>query len=348
MWETISSLWSKKLDPLQTDILERSIRIEEMKKLTDEHVSQIRRLDIEIKHLKRFAYPETETKNWSCFNPSIGYSPKKGFAIAFRSSNYVILETGELYVSERGKIQNKMFFAETNESLQLMNFREIPMPKELLPMPRGMEDPKLFWRDGTWHFTSVVMEQHTPVARLAVCKMNSQATKITSIDIHDGVDPYRPEKSWMVTDINPNEHFDFIYGPNAVVKGNKIIYTTTNNPIIMGLRGNTNLLEQSDGTYLAVMHKLWTQKSQHFVAPRFGNVEGLQKFYGHYLVRFDCFGNLIEMSKPFCFLHRGIEYAAGIVDFGDSFAISYGHEDVSSHVALLPKEFAFSMLEPVE
>lgn len=319
-----------------------------MKKLTNEHVSQIRRLDVEIKNLKRFAYPEARTKNWSCFNPSIGFSSKKGYAMSFRSSNYVILETGELHVAEGGKIKNKLFFAETNESLELMNFREIPMPNGILPMPRGLEDAKLFWRDGAWHFTAVVMEQHTPVARLAVCKLDSQASKIVDVDIHDGVDPYKPEKSWMVPDQKPNEHFDFIYGPNAIVKGNKVIHTTTNNPQIMGLRGNTNLLEQPDGTYIAVMHKLWTQKSQHFVAPRFGNVQGLQKFYGHYFVRFDRFGSLIEMSKPFCFLHKGVEYAAGIVDFGDTFAVSYGHEDVSSHVALIPKSFALSVLEPVD
>lgn len=311
-----------------------------------EDSEKLARLPAEIKNLKRFVLPDS--KEWSCFNPSIAQAPKKGYAMAFRSSNYVILQTGELHVTNGGKIKNQVWFTETDKNLTFKKLRRIEVPQEILPTPRGVEDPKLFWREGYWHFTATMMETHTPVARLCVCKMDSKATKVTEITTFDGLDTKRPEKNWMTPDLNASEHFDFIYGPNAAVKGQKIVFTMTDNPKFTGLRGSSHLVEQSDGTYLAVMHKLWTKKTSTFVPTRFGVVEGFDKNYGHYLVRFDRFGSIIEISEAFQFFGRGIEFAAGLVEMDGNLVISFGRDDVSSHAAIIDKRVALSMMKVVK
>ncbi len=299
----------------------------------------------QIMNIKRFA--EKDVKDWSCFNPSIGYAPKKGYAIAFRSSNYVILPHGELSVTNGGKIRNRIYFAETDKNLALKDFRQIPMPNELMLFPRGIEDPRLFWREGHWMFAGVVMEEHTPVARLCICKLDSKATKIIDIQIYDGVRPDKPEKNWMVPNLKPSEHFDFIYGPTAVVKGNKIITSFSGNDLISGFRGNGNLIEQPDGTYLSIMHKLWISKSKGYSPNNFGMVDFVIKNYGHYFARLDRFGSLVEASQAFQFLGPGIEFVGGIVEMEDNLVITFGKDDVSSHAAVIPKSQALAMMSSI-
>lgn len=302
-------------------------------------------LGAEIVNLKRLAEPDT--KEWSCFNPSIGYSPKKGYAVAFRSSNYVILPHGELHVTNGGKIRNRIYFAEIDKNLKLKNFRRIEMPEDILPMPRGVEDPRLFWREGHWMFAGVMMEQHTPVARLCICKLDQKATRIIEVKTYDGVRFDKPEKNWLVPDVKPNENFDFVYGPTSVVQGNKVIFSMSDDENIAGLRGNSHLIEQKDGSYIALMHKLWITRSRGYSQTQFGMIDSVLKNYGHYFVRFDHFGSIVEMSEGFQFMAPGIEFVGGMVEMDKNFVISFGREDVSSHLAVISKEVAIKMLRPV-
>lgn len=313
--------------------------------MTKEDPNRLPLLTKDIVNIKRFS--ETNNKEWSCYNPSIGFAPKKGYAIAFRSANYTILPHGELYVTNGGKIRNRIFFAETDKNLSLKNFRQIPMP-DSMPFPRGIEDPRLFWRDGHWMIAGVVMEEHTPVARFCVCKLDTKATKIIDVKIYKGVRPDKPEKNWMVPSIRPSEHFDFIYGPMAVVKGNRVLTEFSDNELTAGFRGNSHLLEQDDGTYIAVMHKLWISRSRGYSPNTFGMVDFVIKNYGHYFVRFDRFGSIVESSSAFQFMGPGIEFVGGLVEMDKNFVISFGRDDVSSHAAVIEKEIVFRMMKPIE
>ena len=311
-----------------------------------ENPDSLKLLGAEIVNLKRFAVEGD--KIWSCFNPSIGYSPKKGYAIAFRSSNYVILPHGELHVEGGGKIRNRIYFAELGDKFELKNFRQITVPENVIPAPRGIEDPRLFWRGTRWYFAGVMMESHTPVARLCICKLNAKATEVETVEIYDGMKPNQPEKNWLVPDLKPNSNFDFVYGPTAIVKGDKIIYTMSDNDDITALRGNSHLIEQEDGSYIALMHKLWIKRSKGYSQKHFGMVDWVNKNYGHYFVRFDRFGSIVEMSGAFQFIAPGIEFVGGMVEKDGNFVISFGREDVSSHLAIFPKSSAIRMLRPLE
>lgn len=310
-----------------------------------EDPSQFKLLNSKIINLKRFS--NENDKEWSCFNASIGYSPKKGYAMAFRSSNYVILPHGELHVTNGGKIQNKMFFSEIDKDFNLKNFHEIEVPETVLDTPRGIEDPRLFWRNNSWHIAAVMLEEHTPVARFCVCKLDAKAQKVMSIEIYDGVQPQKPEKNWLAADIKKNNNFDFLYGPTSIVKGDKIIYTMSDNKTIAGLRGNSHLVEQEDGTYLAVMHKLWISKKDFYSEKHFATIDWVDKNYGHYFVRFSNEGTLIEISEPFQFISRGIEFVGGMVEMDENIVISFGKNDVSSHLSVISKKEVLKMLKPV-
>jgi hypothetical protein len=65
---------------------------------------------------------EADNKLWSAFNPSIAYSPKYGYAMTIRSSNYVInLKTGHLEIVDGGEVASRLWFCELDEDFSLLN-----------------------------------------------------------------------------------------------------------------------------------------------------------------------------------------------------------------------------------
>jgi predicted GH43/DUF377 family glycosyl hydrolase len=70
-----------------------------------------------------------------------------------------------------------------------------------------------------------------------------------------------------------------------------------------------------------------------------------------------CFGEFIERNRNVFrrqenieYLrkkHSGIEFAAGLVEKGDDFIVSYGKDDLSSHIAIIPKDIVLNSLEEI-
>ena len=309
-------------------------------------VSTFEDLGIEIRNLRRLA--DRNVKTWSAFNPSIACDDRGNYAVALRSSNYVILDHGELSVTTGGPIRNRVYFAELDS-----NFKIIDEPRMLdfsaagIDVPRGVEDPKLLWRDGRWVFTGVFLERNVPVARNCICYLDEAATKVIRVDILPGYETKRPEKNWM-TAANKPKNFDYIYDGNAIVRGNEVIHRLRDNAAISALRGNAHLVELLDGSYLGIMHQLHITKATHFSPTTFGMQENVFKDYHHFFVRFDNNGWAIEISEPFQFISRGIEFAAGIAEHEDNYVISFGKNDLSSHLAFIKKDNVMKMMKSVD
>jgi hypothetical protein len=305
----------------------------------------VERLGGKILRLRRLVEPKN--KYWSAFNPSIGHSPKLGYAMTIRSSNYIInLNTGSLDLTEGHDVCNKVWFCELDDNLNLINLRQIKFQAPF-SLKRGIEDAKLFWRDDSWWFTGVMLEKvHTEVARMSLFKYDHQLNVATFIEKFNGPDCTKPEKNWMLPyDKNPN--FDFIYGPTSIVKNSVFIAQVNRNPEISKVRGNTNLLDLKNG-YLALVHSLYTKNVVWKNPKTFSKQDGLQKFYTHQFAKFNYNGELTHISPEFQFEHNGIEFAAGIVEKGDDFIVSYGKDDLSSHLAIISKNTVLSSLKELK
>jgi hypothetical protein len=273
-------------------------------------------------------------RGWSLFNPSIAQNNEGAYAIVFRSSNYIIKDNGMLSLRTGSKVANRVVFANIDENLKLSAARIVNFEDVGVSLKRGVEDPKLLWR-GKWDFTGVMMEAHTPVARNCYCHMSDDSSAVVKIDIESGVDAKKPEKNWMTANNKP-QLFDYIYGPNSVVVGEKIISFRRDNEKISGIRGSSHLLELGDGTYLAVVHRLHTRAAREYSATRMATVDVTYKNYHHFFARYDEYGKMIELSDPFQFLSTGVEFAAGLVKMNDNYVISFGKKDIASYVAVLP------------
>ena len=291
-----------------------------------------------IHNVRRLADPNI--KEWSATNLSIGYHKSTGYIGMFRSGNYVITDQGEYKVVVEGLIKSRIYISELDPvtykltNTRLLDVKNLSKEGELR---RGLEDPKVFYRDGAWHFTAVTMEKgHTEKARMSICRLNKDLTEIESFEKLPGIDGIRPEKNWMTT-YDRSPYFDWIYGTNALVKENILTTYLEDNDQVAGLRGSSNLHLLKDGTYLAVVHRMWTRVIMNH------NL----RFYVHYFANYDERGKIIGISKGFIFEHMGVEFAAGLCEQGANFLVSYGSKDVSSHIASIPKETILKSLHSI-
>ena len=292
-------------------------------------------------------YPDPKDIHWGATNPSIGHNGKSVYATTMRSSNYYINNVGS-YIPFFGKeFLNRVYYSELDRDWNLKKLRQIDFDGLDISFNRGVEDAKLFYRDG-WFFTGVVLEKdHTPSARMAVFELDTRKNKVVSYTKFPGRDPKVPEKNWMLP-YELSEFFDWVYGPNQVVAGHSMQTWMTDSEQIHNLRGNSNLVDLGDETYLGVMHRTFFNKTSPYVSTTFSTVQSVLRDYIHYFVRFDKYGYILEMSPGFRFYRPGVEFAAGLVFKGDQVVVSFGRNDVSAHLAFLPKEQVLKSLVTVK
>ena len=273
--------------------------------------------------------------------------------MAIRSSNYVVNpNTGEYSVTTGNKIQARVYFCQLNFDLEIENLREIkfepiPLADEDLKVVRGAEDAKLFWRNGAWHFTAVMKEPYgIPVPRMAKFIIKNDVAYFLDLNGFTNEDNKKAEKNWM-TPYKENPNFDYVYGPTQIVKDRELITVRDINDEIKNLRGGSNLWELEDGTYLAIVHKTYIKKIEYFSSRRFGVVHAEVRNYEHRFARYDYQGKLFQVSPPFQFIEKGIEFAAGLVVLGGQVVVSFGKNDAASYLASIELDKAMDMLRDV-
>jgi predicted GH43/DUF377 family glycosyl hydrolase len=73
----------------------------------------------------------------------------------------------------------------------------------------------------------------------------------------------------------------------------------------------------------------------------------IHKLYTHVFIRFDENGKPIEMTDHFKFNGDGIEFAAGLIEYGNDYVISYGKDDLTSHIASIEKKKVRQLLKTI-
>jgi hypothetical protein len=291
--------------------------------------------------------PEMNVKEWSALNPSIGYSEQDGYLMLIRSSNYLIDPVSrEFIIQTSGDIRSRTWICRLDpKDWSVHDLREIHIV-DGPSVPRGIEDCRLFWRDGTWYMHGVMLERaHTVPARVAAYQLDLEENTAYFIEKHEGPDVNRAEKNWMTTFNDANPHFDFIYSPTGIVKNHRFISKPNTNQEIANIRGGSSLLLLEDKSYLAVVHTCY-ENIIHVPNGKFLDRRVFRK-YAHQFVRYDYYGNIIEISREFLFEGYDVEFAAGLAECGEDFVITYGIEDGSANLATIPKKNVFEMLQPI-
>jgi hypothetical protein len=294
-------------------------------------------------------YVDDKDKKWSATNPSIGFNPATGYGITIRSANYVLgSEFYDILVTTSSRVTNRLWFSELDSGFNLINLREIDFKDCGIDIKRGVEDARLFSRDGEWFFTAVMLEEHTPLARMSLFKLDTKLNKAYFIEKYDSWDYDSVEKNWMLPALEPSNLFDFIHGPTGVVKDHKFFFNSATNESTKLVRGGSSLWPLGDGTYLAVTHSTYTKSVLRYNPRTFSTGPVGIKTYTHQFTKYSSEGKIVAISEEFMFNHRGVEFAAGLVEKDGNFIISYGYEDVASCLAVISRETVLNMLKEID
>jgi hypothetical protein len=305
-----------------------------------------------IWRIRRFA--DEADKRWSAFNPSIAYSPTEGYAVMFRSSNYFLNPgMGNAVPTIGSRIQNRLWIASLSKDFEVIEstMREVKFIDPQVEFKRGVEDARLYWRDGGWEFSAGLIEGVSEMKpRLAVFRINSfkldgETASLTTL-LNDG-ELQKVEKNWMPTyEVNPN--FDFIYGPNSVYRhGAGPVEVREMTPEISKLRGGSPLWRLDSGEYLSILHKCVTKVVTRY-NPRLFGVETVKiRSYIHCFAKYSYEGILTGVSDSFIFDEGGIEYSSGLVIHKEDVIVSYGKKDVASYLAKIKLSKVLEMIKDV-
>ena len=288
-----------------------------------------------------------ENNSWSAFNPSIAYSDEDGYLCLIRSANFYYDNLGQISLTTENRIRNKTYIARLDSEFSItkltqVNFIDGPEQK------RGVEDARLFQRNGYWLFHVVMREEHTPHPRICIYQLDIHSGTAVFVEKYESEEYQTVEKNWMTTSRYKNDNFEFIYNTEIIVKRDgslaKIVNQEGN---IKNLRGGSSLLELSGGNYLAVAHYCYHVSVKGFSPTRFGHVDGSIRKYTHVFVIFNDNGQLTHISNEFVFDKLQIEFACGIETYGDKFVISYGVQDLTSNLAFIDQAEVFKTLKPI-
>lgn len=310
----------------------------------DKKLNSLREYNASSKRLFRFV--DREDKNWSAFNPSIAKNPAGEIAMVVRASNYLLGPIQKYSTLTTGvDIMNRVWFAEMDDELQITEMYELDVVGEL-SFTRGVEDGRLFWRDGGWYMTGIILEkEHTRFARVGLFRIDLDKRQAVFLEKYDSEEfDKKPEKNWGMVANEAVKEFDFIYGPDVIYKNGK----TKKLPKAKEypkLRGNTQLIPWEDG-YLAVNHymRMQTNKKMYFNPVTFASEWMDFRHYYHVFVKYDKAGRIVAMSDEFVFNVTGVEFAAGIIEHNGKVVVTYGHNDAEGWMVTLDVDTVKAML----
>lgn len=295
-------------------------------------------------------FPLEDDKRWSAFNPSIGYSPKEGYVVLFRSSNYFFdPKTGDTVATIGSRVKNRMFLANLDESWQIIDStqREIDF-SECGIFLRGPEDGRLYWKDGSWEILAVMREPHVTndIPRIGTFRLNG--TKATMLKLHTEGDLQPVEKNWMPFYKKP-EDADFVYSAISVYKQGQGKITRREPSELAGanVRGGSCLWPLADDTNLAIIHEAEQERVNIYSNRKFGYVTRTERNYYHRFALYSNNGTLLKLSDKFKFIGAKIEFAAGLVVAGDEVVVSFGYKDVASYLGKIKLDAVIKMLKEV-
>lgn len=261
------------------------------------------------------------------FNPSIARGPKGELLAVIRRSNYALdTKFGALRIPSGDKsVVNATYFSYLDESFNPIEWKRVSFSEEP-KLSRGIEDARLLHRDGQWFLNVVMLEDHTPRARIARYSLDLNTLHATHVMTYPGKTVSKPEKNWMALADAELDSFDYV------------------SEMPDGLRGGSSLISWGDG-YIALCHRTYLKKNQYYNPMTFGIQEGIERTYTHIFVEFTKNLEIKRVSKEFFLVGRGIEFGIGLLDLDEDLLLSFGVDDKESWFGRISKLKVKNLLE---
>lgn len=291
-------------------------------------------------------------------NPSIKKT-EEGYDVILRTVNY--MQIGAKYfqsldmLDPNNTFRTRNFLVKYDKNFNLLSQQEIieDLPRQHFNVMNveGLEDCRIFEFDGSAWFTCTTLDT-SPMGQPQVSlgklsdDIEDSIVTVEKLIPMIGPNPYRCEKNWLPFVIEDELHLIYSYDPFIVYKPSleepymlmdqksQVIHRESKRDLTR-FSGSASPIPFDDG-YLLLIHETFYENDF--------------RIYLHRFMYLDCDLNMTKISKPFNFLHKGIEYCCGMaIDHEEKkLVMTIGLEDREAHFCTVDLNIVRKMLEKLD
>jgi len=286
-------------------------------------------------------------------NPSI-QKTDKGYNLICRTVNYTQIGARHFKSMDLldSTIRTRNYFVTYDKNFNLLSQQEIVenLPRKRKPNcgVEGLEDCRLLELDNSIWFTCTTRDTNfIGMPQVSLCKLSDDRSGSTiAVDKLiplSGPDENRCEKNWLPFVKDKEFHYIYSYSPFIICKPNIKTKGSANWPEplrneaqkhdLSHFSGSASPIKFDDG-YLMLVHEV---------------VHGEGRTYVHRFAFLDRDFIITKVSKPFIYMHKGIEYCCGMtLDHSEkNLIMTIGIEDREAYLSIVDVDTVRSLLEPL-
>ena len=282
-------------------------------------------------------------------NPSI-QKTDHGYNVICRAVNFT--QQGAKYyqtVDRHGIIYTKNFLIQCDREFNILSQREIVenLARERYNIShpvKGLEDCRIIdWNQRSWFTCSTFDTNPTSAIQISLCKLPRDLSGKGPLEVEaliplQGPDPHRCEKNWLPFIKDGDLHLIYSSSPFTILKPNvktgdcQKVLELSSQWDFSQFRGSAAPVPFDDGQLMLVHEVIF--------------MPDYTRKYLHRFVLMDADFKVTKISKPFTFLHLGIEYCVSmaISHSGDQFILPIGVEDKEAYLCFVDFAEVRSML----
>lgn len=284
-------------------------------------------------------------------NPSISKT-EDGYKVICRAVNYTQKDARVFNtVDKTGVFRTKNFLVEYDKDLNLLREQEIieNLPREKIKCFNvdGLDDCRIFsFHNQSWFTCTTSDTNFYGNFQISLCKLEDKEREDNKFYVEkliplNGPNPYRCEKNWLPFVLSDRLFVIYQYEPFTIFEVNPesgdcdLVFENSPLHNFAHFRGSAAPILFDDGL-LIIVHEV-VQDNDY------------SRRYLHRFVYINSNYEIERVSKPFIFLHQGVEYCCGMTlsHSGEDLVITIGVEDNEAHLCVVDLDTVIELLEPL-
>lgn len=292
--------------------------------------------DIELLPVQVKVLPDNNPEK-PYYNPSLCWHEGK-LLISIRSSTWTRDYHGAK-ATMLGPLHTDVMLGELDpETLEVKDLRKLKYAGKIHPFIQdiGMEDARIFVRDGQVHAIGVCMSKDDRRGEsVHIAHGIVEGDKLVFKELLTKPHPERIEKNWTPPEV-PSHLFDYIYSPTQTIKDGVLSGSLEYHG---RTHGGSQALPWGDG-WISFVHKI--HKLHH-------EWDGFHQ-YVNYAMKYDRNGRATDISQGFLFFgDNQVEFISGAVKLDDKLLVSMGVGDTHCALAVIdPTILRWESFNPVQ
>lgn len=250
----------------------------------------------------------TSPEGYRPLNPSVCRAGNDIF-VSQRVVNYRVNEDGLQYQTlDEQPVKTRNFLLQLDDDLSIRDSAEILPPKEM-PAPLfgevlGFEDLRLFsWRGSFWGISCVRELNPEGWCEQVIGRLERDVQGTYRLSDWRRLQPDGPrshQKNWMPQVAGDTLQFVYLCDPTRILDTEaRTVRESVPKISANYFRGGSQLIP-FDGGWLALIHEVQWREAER------------KRYYFHRFVLFDSSLEIKGVSRPFYFVRKGVEFAAGL------------------------------------